>query len=198
MKWLQDNLSKDAAQQYKVAKPFPHIVVKDFFLPERAINVRDALMRDSFTRKDTDLFSFAQSRDIDGTTNKVLQTFYDFFSSTEMLRLVESITSVKPLKSSDMSGFLYEQGDYLLCHDDQLEGRKVAYIYNLSDNFVGTDGGALRLFSLQQGHPMKVVKSVLPSFNTLTLFTVRPDSFHDVQEVLSKKQRWSLTGWFYG
>lgn len=37
--------------------------------------------------------------------------------------------------------------DILLCHDDMLEGRKIAYILYLVPNWKKDDGGLLDLFS---------------------------------------------------
>ena len=33
--------------------------------------------------------------------------------------------------------------DYLLCHDDQLEGRRVAFIFYLVQDWTAQDGGEL-------------------------------------------------------
>ena len=43
----------------------------------------------------------------------------------------------------------YLHSDTLLCHDDELEGRRIAYIYYLVDNWKEADGGALDLFSVE-------------------------------------------------
>jgi Rps23 Pro-64 3,4-dihydroxylase Tpa1-like proline 4-hydroxylase len=36
----------------------------------------------------------------------------------------------------------------LLCHDDELEGRRIAYIYYLVDSWSQEDGGCLDLFNV--------------------------------------------------
>lgn len=42
--------------------------------------------------------------------------------------------------------------DTLLCHDDELEGRRIAYIYYLvPENWTSGDGGSLDLFSMDSG-----------------------------------------------
>ena len=42
----------------------------------------------------------------------------------------------------------YTRGDYLLCHDDELEGRRVAFIYYMvPEDWSQQDGGGLQLFS---------------------------------------------------
>jgi len=55
------------------------------------------------------------------------------------------------------------------------------------------DGGALQLFKNN-----KIVKTIPPTYNTLTLFKVSPYSVHQVQEVTSKKKRLTFAGWFHG
>ncbi|XP_014643890.1 PREDICTED: prolyl 3-hydroxylase OGFOD1 isoform X2 [Ceratotherium simum simum] len=47
--------------------------------------------------------------------------------------------------------------------------------------------------------PKQIVKSLIPSWNTLVFFEVSPVSFHQVSEVLSEeKSRLSISGWFHG
>lgn len=47
--------------------------------------------------------------------------------------------------------------------------------------------------------PKQIVKSLIPSWNTLVFFEVSPISFHQVSEVLSEeKSRLSISGWFHG
>lgn len=42
--------------------------------------------------------------------------------------------------------------DYLLCHDDQLENRKIAFILYLTENeWSEKDGGQLELFKCDSG-----------------------------------------------
>ena len=42
----------------------------------------------------------------------------------------------------------YGATDHLLCHDDELEGRRVAFILYLAPNWTQEDGGSLDLFSV--------------------------------------------------
>ena len=77
-----------------------------------------------------------------------------------------------------VSGSIYNQTDYLLCHDDKLEGRKIAFIFYLVDeDWSGNeDGGCLRLFSSDHnfvpcGLPSKIIA---PVSNTFVMFEVVP------------------------
>ncbi|XP_067935762.1 prolyl 3-hydroxylase OGFOD1-like isoform X2 [Watersipora subatra] len=102
----------------------------------------------------------------------------------------------------DLFSAQYKYTDTLLCHDDELEGRRVAFIYYLvPENWEAADGGALDLFSTdaETGLPESIVKSIVPSRNSFLFFEVTHKSFHQVAEVLSKsKCRLSLSGWFRG
>lgn len=105
--------------------------------------------------------------------------------------------------------------DVLLCHDDELEGRRVAFILYLVPQWQSSDGGTLDLYStdsefpilvylriwswdkkivcnlylflvvcfFEKGNfqPQSIVKSLVPSLNTLVLFEVSPVSFHQVR-----------------
>ena len=59
----------------------------------------------------------------------------------------------------------YSRGDYLLCHDDELEGRRIAFIlYLVPEDWGPADGGGLQLFSTGNGinlfHPMRKKKKL--------------------------------------
>jgi len=177
-------------------KPFPHWILKDFFDKKQIEKLRKALLKQKFEKKDADLFSFYQTEEMKYTKDPVLKEFYRYFGSKEFVDRISKLTGTK-LKSIDMSGFIYSSGDYLLPHDDRLDTRKIAYIINLSKEFTKKDGGTLDLFSTKGKHPDKIVKSYVPKFNSLVLFKVNKQSFHQVSEVLSNKKRLTLTGWFH-
>ncbi len=129
-----------------------------------------------------------------------MREYYHFFSSKEFRDFVAHVTSTHPLRSIDAAGQTYSDGDHLLPHDDRLEGRKIAYVLNLTKGFTARDGGQLDFFGFSEKtrHPTRIVKSFTPRFNTLFLFKVSPRSFHQVREVITDKQRISIGGWFHG
>lgn len=182
--------AKELRKQFLSAKPYPHLALPNCF--NEIEKVENALLAEKFTHSNSDLFEFQQTNDLSKTKNKVLKEFHKFFSSKKFLKFMSKVTGEK-LTSIDMSGFVYSPGDYLLPHDDRLEGRKIAYIVNLSRDFNEEDGGALQLFEGKE-----IVKSIVPIYNTLAFFKVSPKSLHQVQEVLGDKNRISLAGWFHG
>jgi len=89
---------------------------------------------------------------------------------------------------------------YLLCHDDELEGRKIAFIlYLVPKDWSEVDGGRLDLFYPDaNGQPSTKAEHLVPCWNSITFFKVIPQSFHQVSEVLTAtKDRLSVSGWFY-
>ncbi|MBI1970444.1 2OG-Fe(II) oxygenase [Candidatus Woesearchaeota archaeon] len=190
---------KELQRSFFSAKPFSHLVLPSFLLEERAELLREAVLRQQWHDKNTDLFQFKQTDDLCSSADPFLQEYLSFFSSPAFLSFIKQITGISPLVSIDASGQQYTSGDYLLSHDDRLEGRKVAYVMNLTKGFTDSDGGQLQFFDVdKKGHPSVIAKSSLPAFNTLFLFRVSKKSFHQVSEVVTNKQRLSITGWFYG
>lgn len=201
MKWVHPEYidtpaMKTLSNAFPHAKPFPHMVLRDFFSLVRIKRVREELLKQSFELKQSDLFRFHQTADISTSSNPVLQEFYQFFNSKEFCSYISAITRTKVTRA-DMSGFIYSSTDYLLPHDDRLEGRKIAYVVNLSQGLTKKDGCALSFFAAKNNRPTKIVQSFPPTHNTLFLFKVSPKSFHQVDEVLSDKKRLTLAGWFY-
>lgn len=191
-------IKQELPNEFQHNKPFPHITLQKFFLEKKISQVAKVLSKETFQEKETDLFKLKQTYDLKGTNNPLVHEFYTFFSSPQFIKYVEAITGIKLAPTIDMSAFIYASTDYLLPHDDKLEGRKIAYILNLSKNFMPSDGGELELFDTKNRHPSASAKKIPPTWNTLTLFEVTPHSFHQVREVLSIKERLSIGGWFHG
>ena len=185
-------------KQFLSAKPFPHIQIKNFIKEEKAITILEALKKEKFIEKESDLFQFKQTNDLYFSKNKELKKFNSSLLSWDFFSLIEKITSSKFKGTLDMSATLYENTDFLLPHDDEIEGRKIAYLLYLSENFTEKDGGLFILYNSKNNAPTSISKKFVPHFNSLLLFEVSKKSFHQVREILSHKKRFSITGWFYG
>lgn len=165
-----------------------------------------------FKQKLNDLHDFFQSPDL---IKSPLETFIKISPSLESI--IPSMTnSIKSWKETlfkltditlnntiDCACQIYKTGGRLLCHDDALEGRRIAYIlYLVDEEWSEADGGALELFTtdLKNGHPDHVAMRITPKQNLLAFFEVTPISYHQVAEVMAKKNkpRRSMTGWFHG
>jgi Rps23 Pro-64 3,4-dihydroxylase Tpa1-like proline 4-hydroxylase len=174
------------------------------------------LLRDSkgdYRRKNNDLYQFEQTTDlaqVDASRYPTLARLARVIRSRAMTSWVASVTGVTDLQpeTADLFGANYGDGAHLLCHDDRMPNRRVAYIvYLVPEDWSAEDGGALDLFgscSAADGSPQpcdRVAASTLPAWNTLMLFPVSQRSFHQVAEVLSEdrlRTRLSIGGWFYG
>lgn len=179
-------------------KPYPHLVLKDFLIPQKADLLLKALKDEEFMHKDSDLFSLSQTVDLSDSSSEILKSFYLFARSKEFAIFMQGLTglTVKP-SALDLAGSLYEPGDYLLCHDDQVEDRKIAYVLYLSKNFTDKDGARFVLFNNSKGKPTTVAEQYIPEWNSLMLFEVSPLSFHMVEENCSSKNRYAIGGWLH-
>lgn len=184
-------------KQFKGAKPFKHILLTNFLKADKHKAVEAALMKEQFYRKEADLFKLKQTHELKNTQSPVLLAFYQLMTSANLRKFVTELTGIKLKGGIDMSGACYEFADYLLCHDDQLSGRRIAYIYYLSEGFIEKDGGSLVLFNTDKGKPGSVAKVYPPKANSLMLFEVSTKSFHEVTESLSDKKRYTITGWLH-
>ncbi|KAF0043233.1 hypothetical protein F2P81_004570 [Scophthalmus maximus] len=180
--------------------PFPHCVIKNFLGSDTFVeNLQRELLGLNFHEKSNDLYKFKQSDDLRKRTEPHIAglraALFGPFRSW-----LGDVLGVKLEPTVDISCAKYEYTDVLLCHDDELEGRRVAFILYLVPPWQSSDGGTLDLYATDGNfQPQSISKSLVPSWNTLVLFEVSPVSFHQVSEVLSQdKCRLSLSGWFHG
>lgn len=183
-------------------KPFKCCFIPNFISDEEFLkSLEQDLLKLKFFEKSNDLYKFHQSDDLKKSSklsiSSLRNTLYNDFR-----RWLHEITGFVDLTDQvDMSCAKYEHTDVLLCHDDELEGRRIAYIFYLvPPDWEADDGGTLDLFCIDKhGQPDQITKSLVPQRNSLVFFEVTPVSFHQVSEVLSlSKTRLSISGWFHG
>lgn len=181
-------------KDYKENRPFAHAVVPNFVT--NTDELLKAISTLEFTEKEADLFSFLQSFDLNTTEHKVIQDFITHIK--EQIPDFAAVTGVELTDTIDIQATVYRDTDFLLCHDDQLDSRKIAFICYLSD-MKEDEGGALRLYYSAQGKVLPdKYKDIIPQAGTLAFFTVSDRSFHEVTEVLVEKDRIALGGWMHG
>ena len=188
---------------------FPAIHLLNVFDSDFLETVRGDVINMPFKQKNNDLYSFRQAPDLKAVDIDSLNQLRSVLSSEWFIGdILTAITGI-PLFTDhcpDIAAQIYQNGDYLLCHDDDIVKndfvRRIAFIIYLVDKDwdPAVDGGRLELFSTDNdGYPDKVAASIAPKWNSIALFEVTPTSFHQVSEVLSvTKERISITGWFYG
>ncbi|XP_077446662.1 prolyl 3-hydroxylase OGFOD1 [Stigmatopora argus] len=179
--------------------PFPHCIIKNFIRSENFLeNVQKELLALNFHVKSNDLYKFQQSVGLRKRTEPHIAGVRSALF-TQFRPWLEEVLNVKLEPHVDISCSKYEYTDVLLCHDDELEGRHVAFILYLVPPWLSSDGGFLDLYQTDAHvQPQSIVKSIVPSWNTLVIFEVSPVSYHQVSEVLSREKcRLSLSGWFH-
>ncbi|MEK6760346.1 MAG: 2OG-Fe(II) oxygenase family protein [Nanoarchaeota archaeon] len=179
----------------KFSKPFKTILIENFLDIKDAMKIFSELKKEKFELKESDLFKFKQTKDLQFSKNKILRNFYSFLEK-DFQKNAETFFGKKLSGKIDFAGTLYEKTDYLLPHDDRLESRKIAYIYYLS-SLGKNDGGELVFYSSKNNIPIKISKRNFPKFNSIILFEVSKKSFHSVSEILKNKKRYSITGWLH-
>ena len=185
----------EARTRYAEAQPYPHMQLEDFLREDRYEELVDALSDLAFEHKENDLFSLAQTPALQSVEDETIQSFIDFMNSKRLRSWFKEITGVQTTPGElDAFGAIYEDTDYLLCHDDQLEDRKIAYILYLT-TLEEYQGGALALFSDDEGLPAEKVTSYQPVANSIAFFTVSDQSWHEVEEVTDDTFRVSVGGW---
>lgn len=196
--YLVPSFVKNARKKFSSAVPFPFLVLPQFLVEEKYQQVRGALLKEEFIPKESDLFKFSQTNDFVSTKNSTLLKFRNILCSPSFILWMEKLSGMQLATSVvDMSGSLYEDTDFLLCHDDQLEGRAIAFLYYLSD-LERDDGGGLQLLGSTKGVPSSVAATIIPRQNCFVFFRVSPTSFHIVEEVVKPLKRYTLGGWFHG
>ncbi|KAJ2231794.1 putative component of NuA3 histone acetyltransferase complex [Coemansia sp. RSA 1722] len=155
-----------------------------------------------------DLYWFHQTDDLALNGKKHIKMLRDYLSGEEFVGFMEKITGTELVRGYlDLAAQRYKKGNHLLCHDDDVHRgkmtRKIAYIiYLVDEEWSEEDGGALGLFDSDDSrYPTKVVSHIVPEFNSIGFFLTGMVSYHTVEEVTvadQKRERWSVTGWFYG
>lgn len=160
----------------------------------------------------SDLLGHDSRRTIKGTANiseahpetelpefHSLRKASNFFNSKQMHDFVSHLTDIK-LTYNKLQCFAskYSAGDFLRIHADGVFGevtpRKVAFVMNMTKDWVVHWGGALAILD-EQGE--NIIDTYAPKFNSLVLFDV--PLTHTVLPVCNyaKENRYTLTGWFY-
>ena len=177
--------------------PFPHVAVKDFLDSATLDLAIDALAGLEYDFKESDLFSYWASINLTDINHPAINILRNDLGDNNWRKKVAKSFKIKQLSSIDMAAYVYGLGDFLLPHDDQVEGRIIAYSLHLTPEITEETGGALNIFKANKEGKSKLVDRVLPEYNSLIMFEVSDHSWHQVSEITSDIQRLTLTGWYY-
>lgn len=128
-----------------------------------------------------------------GADDSLLCRFARFMNTSETLEFFRSLSGEPDIIFADAQATRYRRGDFLTRHDDAVEGkhRKLAYVLSLSLQWQPEWGGLLLLNNDEGG----IAQSIVPQFNSLTLFKVgQPHSVSFVAPYTGG-DRLSVTGW---
>ena len=177
--------------------PFPHIVVEDFLDEDTLDLAIDALAGLEYSFSESDLFSYWASVELTDIDHPALNVLRNDLGDKSWRNEVAKAFQVSKLSKIDMAAYVYGLGDFLLPHDDQVEDRVIAYSLHLTPDLEDNGGGSLDLFEAGQEGKSKLVKKIIPKFNSLNMFEVSTTSWHQVSEILTDIQRLTLTGWYH-
>ena len=123
--WLSETKSDyETKNNVKLIKdPFNCLILKnvisnDFLLDD----LKEELQNQSFVTKNNDLYKFVQSTDLKGKQGTAIKGLKEFLGK-ELKPWLEEVTEITLNETIDLFCAKYECGDYLLCHDDELEGK---------------------------------------------------------------------------
>lgn len=185
-------------QLYTQHTPFKLIQLHNILEESYAVQLRSELLELEYYVKSNDLFDLMQSNDLANTADRakplhLLDKLFTTLYSTEFMQSLYKLTGIKldPYNSTvSCSANVYSDTHHLLCHDDQLQSRRIAYIIYMIDSslpWTAQQGGTLDLYDIDaDGNPNMIVQSYTPEFNTMILFEVTPYSYHRVAEVIKR------------
>ncbi len=187
-------------KEFLKAKPYPHFHIEHFLHEAKALALRKAITKQQYELKVADLFQFYQTSDLTKIdhcgSSKIIGEFISLLQHPDFRLYFQTITGEKIATSQiDLFASLYKDTHFLLPHDDQLEGRKIAFMLYLT-TLRQKDGGILQLFECKNKTPTPKTKDIIPEFNSFIFFKVSPISFHQVTEVLRPINRLTLSGWY--
>ena len=147
----------------KVKKnPFPYVIVNDFLDSNTLDLVIDALAGLEYDFKESDLFSYWSSIDLTDIDHPAINILRDDLGDSSWREKVAASFGSKKLSSIDMAAYVYGIGDFLLPHDDQVEGRVIAYSLHLTPEITKKTGGSLNVFNASKEGKSELIESIIP------------------------------------
>lgn len=195
-KFLDEKTVLKLNKEFEMAENFPHISLDELFNESKLLELKDALKDEIYYLEELDLYEFMRTYDFKNSLNKKIIEFRKILLSEEFISIIEKITSIKIKRNYvDLHSLKLLNTHYLLCHDDKVQDRKIAFVINLSD-MDEKDGGALELLTINADDTGIIFKKIIPKFGKVNIFAVNDKSFHQVSENVSKKERISISGWY--
>lgn len=123
-----------------------------------------------------------------------LHRLLEYLNAEPFLRFARQLTGVPELRRANAQATCYLPGDFLKYHTDadSNEGRRFAYVINMTRDWQADWGGLLQFLDDDGG----VIETFLPRWNSLSVFRV--PTAHCVSQVTgwARTPRLAITGWF--
>ncbi|XP_034251744.1 prolyl 3-hydroxylase OGFOD1 [Thrips palmi] len=181
--------------------PFKHCVVKKMLRYNSHLDdVCKELLKLPYNLMLNDLYSCQQSCVAEANNSHPAINAIVKLIKGPLRAFVQRVTGKKFSDKMTITASQYKYTDRLLCHDDNLHDRSVAFIFYLCKDWHEKDGGSLDLFDCDsENQPRDVVKSIFPAYGSFAFFEVTHNSYHQVSEIINPKSvRLSINGWYHG
>jgi Rps23 Pro-64 3,4-dihydroxylase Tpa1-like proline 4-hydroxylase len=106
-----------------IKDPFNCLIVKNVIHNSSAIEgLTDDLQNLKFMSKNNDLYKFVQSSDLKSKQSSAIEGIRVFLKN-QVKPWLEEVTGISLAENVDLFCAKYNYSDYLLCHDDELQGK---------------------------------------------------------------------------
>lgn len=206
-----DTIAKNHFEEYKNAKPFPHVVFDNFFNVDKlndVLNEFPSNLDKIGLQFDSDPEKKLTSNNPDRLSKKINE-FINFTNSHKFVNFINKISGIERHLIPDpylWGGGVHElkNGGYLNVHADfnkhpkmNLDRRINVLIY-LNHEWEEKFGGSLELWD---NEIKKCVKKIVPIFNRMVIFNTTDFSFHGNPEPINcpdkTKTRKSIALYYY-
>ncbi len=182
------------ANLYKNAKPYEHVIIKDFFSDEYANNIHDNLPTPLDNNRHWHHYDnpIEQKYSINNfVMYPEISKLYKFLENNDFLKLIQQITGITNLESDP---YLHGAGVHAYPNKGKLDmhldynihpltgkERRVNLILYMNKNWKQEYGGNIELFDANKN---KIIEE-LPLFNTVILFRTSDISFHGLSKPIN-------------
>jgi len=124
----------------------------------------------------------------------LLHKLLEELNSPNFLDWTRQLTGDMELRRVSAQATRYRPGHFLRLHDDtdRKEGRRFAYVLNLSRNWQADWGGLLHFFD----RDAQKIHTFLPRWNSLSVFRVPYLHWVSLVAPWAEEDRYAITGWF--
>jgi len=129
------------AAEFAAGTPFPHLSVRDVLPDALLLAVRDEILAGPLFAKRNDLYDFSQSDALRLSASPATRALCATLYAPAFRAWISAVTGIETDPTVDISAAVYGPGAHLLCHDDDLESRRVAFILYLVPQARGSTMG---------------------------------------------------------